>query len=311
MPPHAPRFHLYLIGALLLVGLAAWATTALHLDDRFGYWLKEQSLSKLQRAASVWLPGYHAVTQAKPLPGLEEGETSDLAYNPRTGTLFTVTGKNPLLVELSRSGDILRRIPLLGFSNPEGVAVLEDGDMAIVDERRRTLSVFSLNADTRTLTAQGPGEIDLGFPDSRNKGFEGIAWDNRQHRLLLGKERDPTAMFALPGAALAAELQPLPGYGLGMRNLSALSVDPRTGHILVLSAQSHLLLELDERGEPVSFISLLGGMNGLDERIPRAEGVAMDEEGTLYMISEPNLFYMYRRDADHEDAAPVTAKTEG
>ncbi|MCP9630896.1 SdiA-regulated domain-containing protein, partial [Rhodopseudomonas palustris] len=76
---------------------------------------------------------------------------------------------------------------------------------------------------------------------------------------------------------------------------SALSVDPRTGHTLVLSAESHLLLELDEKGEPVSFISLLGGFNGLDSKIPRAEGVAIDDEGTIYMVSEPNLFYVFRK----------------
>ncbi|MCY1538880.1 putative protein YjiK [compost metagenome] len=81
-----------------------------------------------------------------------------------------------------------------------------------------------------------------------------------------------------------------------MRNLSALSIDPRTGHLLVLSAQSNLLLELDEQGEPVSFISLLGGMNGLESRIPRAEGVAMDESGDIYVVSEPNLFYVFRKE---------------
>ncbi|MED5663798.1 SdiA-regulated domain-containing protein, partial [Enterobacter hormaechei] len=64
---------------------------------------------------------------------------------------------------------------------------------------------------------------------------------------------------------------------------------------LVLSAESHLLLELDEKGEPVSFISLLGGFNGLDSKIPRAEGVAIDDEGTIYMVSEPNLFYVFRK----------------
>ncbi|MCY1409442.1 putative protein YjiK [compost metagenome] len=236
--------------------------------------------------------------QGKPLAGLENDETSDLAYNPVTGTLFTVTGKSPTLVELSRDGEVLRKIPLKGFSNPEGVAVLEGGHVAVTDERRRTLSIFELDPQTRELSAGSTPEFDLGFPDSGNKGFEGIAWDPDKGRLILGKERGPVALFSLGSDgtdALDEALRPLPSYGLGVRNLSALSVDPRTGHLLVLSAQSNLLLELDDQGEPVSFISLLGGMNGLDRRIPRAEGVAMDESGDIYVVSEPNLFYVFRK----------------
>ncbi|WP_137973704.1 SdiA-regulated domain-containing protein [Pseudomonas sp. F(2018)] len=284
----------------LVVALACTAalTRYLHWDDRALLWFKEQSVPAAERAASIWLPGYKASVEGKPLVGLEEDETSDLTYNPITGTLFTVTGKLPMLVELSRSGDVLRRIALKGFSNPEGVAVLENGNIAVTDERRRNLSIFELNPLTRELDLADAKPFDLGFPDAGNKGFEGIAWDPARQRLLLGKERTPR-MFSLGSDGqhlLDNELQPLPSYGLGMRNLSALSVDPRTGHILALSAQSHLLLELDERGEPVSFISLIGGQSGLDRRIPRAEGVAMDEDGTIYMVSEPNLFYVFRKD---------------
>nr|WP_240921141.1 SdiA-regulated domain-containing protein [Pseudomonas otitidis] len=280
--------------------LGAAALHYLHLDDRAQLWLSERSLSKGEQAASIWLPGYRAVIQGKPLAGLENDEASDLAYNPVTRTLFTVTGKTPMLVEISREGEVLRRIPLNGFANLEGVAVLENGNVAVTDERRRTLSIFTLDSLTRELDVREADEFDLGFADSGNKGFEGIAWDPAQGRLLLGKEREPTAMFSLTSdgsRSLAGELQPLPSYGLGMRNLSALSVDPRTGHVLALSAQSNLLLELDEAGEPVSFISLLGGFNGLESRIPRAEGVAMDEAGDIYMVSEPNLFYVFRRGA--------------
>ncbi len=293
---HRPRLMLGLVAAL--AGATA-LVRFMHWDDRAQVWLSEHQLTAEQRADSIWLPGYKAVLQGKPLAGLENDETSDLAYNPVTGTLFTVTGKSPTLVELSRDGDVLRKIPLKGFSNPEGVAVLEGGHVAVTDERRRTLTIFELNPETRELTAGSTPEFDLGFPDSGNKGFEGIAWDPAKGRLILGKERGPIALFSLGSDGndtLDEALRPLPSYGLGMRNLSALSVDPRTGHLLVLSAQSNLLLELDDQGEPVSFISLLGGMNGLESRIPRAEGVAMDESGDIYVVSEPNLFYVFRKE---------------
>lgn len=53
-----------------------------------------------------------------------------------------------------------------------------------------------------------------------------------------------------------------------MRNLSALTVDPRTGHLLALSADSHLLLELDEKGEQVSFMTLLEWLQWLERHYP-------------------------------------------
>lgn len=283
----------------VLAGLAALIHYQ-HWDDQVRLLLQEQNTSSSSRAASIWLPGYAASIEGKPLAGLEEDEASDLAYSPLTGTLFTVTGKLPMLIELSRTGEVLRRIALKGFSNPEGVAVLENGRIAIADERERNLSIFALTPDTLELNIADGNPFDLGFPDAGNKGFEGLAWDPAQHRLLLGKERTPS-LFAVGSDGrrlLQQELQPLPSYGLGMRNLSALSVDPRTGHILALSAQSRLLLELDEQGEPVSFISLIGGQSGLEQRIPRAEGVAMDEDGTIYMVSEPNLFYVFNKQPD-------------
>ncbi|MFH7572585.1 SdiA-regulated domain-containing protein, partial [Pseudomonas syringae group genomosp. 7] len=63
--------------------------------------------------------------------------------------------------------------------------------------------------------------------------------------------------------------QHLGSRALDMRNLSSLCIDPRTCHMLALSADSHLLVEVDEQGEQVSFKTLLGGMNGLKVTIQR------------------------------------------
>ncbi|MEN0105505.1 MAG: SdiA-regulated domain-containing protein [Pseudomonas sp.] len=301
---HTARLHSlrrswpWLLFAFVLLAAAALTYTQ-HWLGQVKYWADEDNFDQAERDASIWLPGYRPVIQAKPLKDLDNDETSDLTYNPDTKTLFTVTGKEPLLVELSLAGDVLRRIALVGFSNPEGVAMLSNGNMAITDERRRTLSIFKLGPLALELRADDTREFDLGYAGSGNKGFEGIAWDPAQQRLLLGKERSPTALFSWSSdgtAGLEGKMEPLPSDELYMRNISALSVDPRTGHSLVLSAQSKLLLEMDEHGQPVSFISLWGGMNGLHDSIPRAEGVAIDEEGTIYMVSEPNLFYVFRKD---------------
>ncbi|KPZ12341.1 MULTISPECIES: SdiA-regulated domain-containing protein [Pseudomonas syringae group] len=282
---------------LLVVVLGYGLSHIMHWDDRGLLWLKERFESNEERSASIWLPDYHVDIDAKALPGMEKDEASDLSYNPISKTLFAVMGKNAFLVELTLKGDVLRKIPLVGWSNPEGVAVMNDGLIAITDERQHQLTIVKVTADTTTLNIADFPHYELGASANKNKGFEGVAWDPRRQQLLLGEERPP-ALYTWKSDGsnvLKGDKQKLLSRALDMRNLSSLSIDPRTGHMLALSADSHMLLEVDEQGNQVSFMTLLGGMNGLKDTIPRAEGVALDEAGTLYMVSEPNLFYSFRK----------------
>lgn len=296
--PRRSRFALRWYVWLLLVLAAAYGLAfAMHWDDRSLLWVRERFESQAEQKASVWLPDYRVVIDGKLLPGMEKDEASDLAYNPQTKTLFSVMGKNPFLVELTLHGDVLRKMPLVGWSNPEGLTVMGNGLMAIVDERQHMLSIVKVDADTRELNIADFPKYDLGPSKDQNKAFEAITWDPHNQQLLLGEERPP-ALFTWKsdgGQILKGDKQKLANDELDIRNLSALAIDPRTQHTLVLSADSHLLLELDEKGEQVSFMTLLGGFNGLKNTIPRAEGVTMDEAGTLYMVSEPNLFYRFEK----------------
>lgn len=296
-PARRSRFFLRWYSWLLLLVAAAYGLAfAMHWDDRGVLWVLERFESPAERQGSVWLPDYHAVIDAKPLPGMEKDEASDVTYDAQTKTLFSVMGKNPFLVELSLQGDVLRKMPLVGWSNPEGVTALGNGMLAIVDERDHQISLVKVDAGTRELNIADFPKYDLGPSKDQNKAFEAVVWDARNQQLLLGEERPP-ALFTWKGdgTTLSGDKQKLASDELDIRNLSALAIDPRTGHTLVLSADSHLLLELDEKGEQVSFMTLLGGFNGLKKTIPRAEGVTMDEAGTMYIVSEPNLFYRFEK----------------
>lgn len=292
------------LSALLLVAVLAAAGTLhyLHWDDRLLFLWQEHSTSVQQQDDSIWLPGYRAVIQAKPLTGLAEAETSGLSWSPLSNTLFTVTGRIPKLAELSLEGEVLRVVELRGFSDPEGVEVLSDGRIAIIDERRGQMTIFYLSPDATFIDGTSLTTINLGHLNAGNKGFEGVAWDARNQRMLLAKERSPFGLFSLPfpeldedGSAASQTLLELRSKQVFMRDLSSLAVDQRTGHVLVLSDESRMLLELDGQGNPVSFISLAVGFNGLTRSIKQAEGVAMDGAGTIYMVSEPNLFFVFKK----------------
>lgn len=292
-----PLYKRWYLWTLLVLLIGYVVAAVLHWDDRAELWVQEWMQNASERNASVWLPDYHAVIDGKALPGMEDDEASDITYNASTRTLFAVMGKNPYLVELSLQGDVLRKIALIGWSNPEAVTALADGRLAIVDEREHHLTVVRVNADTRELNIADFSPFDLGPSADQNKAFEALAWDPHNQRLLLGEERPP-ALFSLSlgsDGLPSGQKQRLDAPDLDMRNLSALAVDPRTGHRLLLSADSHLLMEYDEAGQQLSFMTLLGDMNGLADTIPRAEGVTIDDQGTIYLVSEPNLFYVLRK----------------
>jgi uncharacterized protein YjiK len=291
-----PRtFRLCALAVVLLGTLAAMHL--MRLDSQAWLWLQESRVSSEQRASELWLPGYQAVRQIA-VPGFEKEEFSGLSYSPATGTLFTVSGKRPLLIELSLDGQLLRSIPIVGAANLEGVAVLEDGRLAVIDERQHNLTIFKVDAATQELrTEQALQQMDLGRGENSNKGFEGLAWDARNQRLLLGKEKYPVMLYSLPsdGRKVTGELQALADLGDNMSDLAGLAVDPRSGQVLALSQQSYLLMALDKQYRPRSFITLLRGLHGLDRLISQAEGVALDAAGNLYMVSERNLFYVFQR----------------
>lgn len=278
---------------VILAGLSfAWDW-----NDRGLLWLRERGVTPAERAASVWLPDYQVDIDAKPLAGMEKDEASDVSYDPASKTLYAVMGKNAFLSQLTLTGDVIRKIPLVGWSNPEALAVLGNGQIAIVDERQHLVTVVTVTPDTKTLNIADFPKYDLGPSKDQNKAFEGIAWDPRNQQFLFGEERPP-ALYSLKAdgsGKVDGTKKKLINDNLIVRNLSSLYAHQKTGHLLVLSAESHMLLELDEKGNQVSFMTLLHGFNGLSETIPRAEGVTMDEDGTLYMVSEPNLFYSFKK----------------
>ena len=221
-------------------------------------------------------------------------------------SLFTVTNKNAELIELSLEGKILRRIHLIGFGDAEAVEFISDNTYVISDERQQRLIKVHVDDDTQFLDAADAEQMTLGLHVGGNKGFEGLAYDSVGKRLFVAKERDPMLIYEVhgfphvkPEKAYSVHVinNPKRDAGLFVRDLSSLQYDERSGHLLALSDESFLVLELDIDGRPLSSLSLLKGRHGLSKRVPQAEGIAMDDEGTLYLVSEPNLFYAFKKSA--------------
>lgn len=248
------------------------------------------------------LQHYRVAVEGKVIEGLDD-DVSALTYDPDRKTLFTVTNKRSELIELSLDGQILRRIALVGFGDPEAVEYVGRDSYVITDERQQRLIQVRLQDATHTLDASQAEQLTLGIGLNGNKGFEGLAYDSSGKRLFVAKERDPMLIYVVQGFPHRDPAQPYAvqvaqdrkrDARLFVRDLSSLQFDERSGHLLALSDESRLVIELDEEGKPLSTLSLRRGFQGLKQTVPQAEGIAMDERGTLYLVSEPNLFYVFQ-----------------
>jgi uncharacterized protein YjiK len=289
------RFGL-LLGLVLLVAVASilnWSGTAR------AWFALNQWLSPSESA--LGLARYQATVEARHIEGLS-GDVSALTFDPNRNTLFTVTNKTPELVELSLEGEVVRRIPLAGFDDPEAVEYVAPNTYVISDERQQRLVQVEVTDATQVVNAVDGNQLALGLGLNGNKGFEGLAYDSVGQRLFVAKERDPVRIYEISGFPLQGKGAPLAievredaarDRALFVRDLSSLQFDTGTGHLLVVSDESGVIVELDADGKPVGSLSLVAGAAGLKNNVPQAEGIAMDAAGALYIVSEPNLLYKF------------------
>ncbi|WPN46999.1 MULTISPECIES: SdiA-regulated domain-containing protein [unclassified Pseudomonas] len=288
---------LSVISLIVLIGIGQY----MRLFERA--WFNLHTLWQPMSTQSIGLDRYQVAAEAQVIEGLND-DVSALTFDPVRKSLFTVTNKNSELIELSLDGRILRRVSLIGFGDPEAVEFISADTYVITDESQQRLIKIHLEPGVTFLDAADAEQMTLGVHMSGNKGFEGLAYDSVGKRLFVAKERDPMLIYEVHGFphfnpeksyAVHVINNPKRDAGMFVRDLSSLQYDERSGHLLALSDESNLILELDVDGRPLSTMSLIKGRQGLKKTVPQAEGIAMDDEGTMYLVSEPNLFYVFKK----------------
>ncbi|MGH8353973.1 MAG: SdiA-regulated domain-containing protein [Pseudomonas sp.] len=112
-----------LLGLLLLLAIAG---QQLRLFERGWFKGQEWRHAAEWRPRSIWLADYRVKREALPIAGLED-DVSALTCDPERKSLFSVTNKRPELIELSLDGRLLRRVPLVGFGDPEAIEFISSG----------------------------------------------------------------------------------------------------------------------------------------------------------------------------------------
>ena len=288
---------LLLVAALLLLG---GATLHYQQWDVF-LWQHWKLNRQAMPEQAIDLGRYQVDIEAVALEGVRD-DLSALAFNDERNTLVALINGRPDLLEISLEGEVLRRIRIEGVRDMEGLAYIGGNRYVIAEERHQRLRIIELPDDVQTLDVTDAPRLTIAIDESNNKAFEGLSWDAREQRLLLVREQDPLRVLIVDGFVNGdgtssridiSEKTELSEADLFVSDLSSVTADSLSGHLLLLSDESRMAVEYDAEGKPLSVLGLRRGFHGLKSTVPQAEGMTMDSQRRIYIVSEPNLFYRF------------------
>ncbi|HGB0826936.1 TPA: SdiA-regulated domain-containing protein [Salmonella enterica subsp. enterica serovar Mbandaka] len=288
-------FFMRLLKRVIVVVLLGVILFMVRDDIRYVYQL---ILKYGDKPSALALSSYKAVIQQKPVAGVKSN-LSGLTYSSEDRMLFAVINNPPELVWLTTEGQLVGRMPLQGIHDPESIAWSGGNQFQIGSEKDG--AVYKTQVDIQRGTMQIISMVKLeGYDKAKNKGLEGTAWDAKNERLYAAKERKPIMIKevemskngitrALPSAITAS-----------VSDVSGLEYHAPTDSLLVLSDESKMILEVSSEWRVRDRLFLTAEWSGLRDDIPQPEGIAMDNENNLYIVSEPNLFYKFSCDIQND-----------
>ena len=224
---------------------------------------------------------------------------SGLTYHAGRDSLFVVLDSPQRVVELSLDGSLERKINLNKFEDTEGIVWLGENRFAVAEEALGNIVLIELEPKDGGVSWKKAKKLK---PDSKvnaANGLEGIAYDPLGKRFFVAREKRSPAVFKIippkPESDMPSTSILMSLAGRGLRDISGLHYDVKSERLLILSHESACVVETNKYGIETSRLLLRGGKSGLGRTIFKAEGVALDKHGTLYIVSEPNLLYVFKK----------------
>jgi uncharacterized protein YjiK len=248
-----------------------------------------------------------------PTNSLLAQEVSAVTYNWDTDTLFVVGDGSTSIVQVSKTGQLIDSMTLAQGSSPqgtefydtEGLTYIGNGEFVLSEERDRQVVKFTYVANT-TLTRANAQTVKLGT-FVNNIGTEGLSYDPVTSGYVVAKEITPIGVFqtgidftagtATNGSATTVDSVNLFDPALmgvsdiadifALSNIPSLNGKPLYNNLLVLSQENARIVNIDRSGVIANTLNIVSDAgNPLDIASQQHEGITMDRDGIIYVVSE-------------------------
>lgn len=268
-------------------------------------------LSQYVRVGRYDLP--EPTRTSAPVGNVLAQEVSGVTYNWDTDTLFVVGDGGTSVTQIDKMGNLIDTMTLAPggssqgteFFDPEGITYVGNGQFVMTEERDRNAVLFTYSAGT-TLTRADTQTAHIGT-NVGNVGLEGLSYDPLTNGFIFVKEKTPESVFqttidfatdtASNGSASTVASTDLFDPTLlnlidiadvfALSNISSAVGADEEGNLLILSQESAQILEVDRSGNILSSLAIQADPgNPLDVVSQQHEGLTMDANGYLYVVSE-------------------------
>ncbi|EER8341606.1 YjiK family protein [Escherichia coli] len=225
---------------------------------------------------------------------------SSLTYSPHDGYLYATVNKPAKVLKISTDGAIHQIKDMPFIKDAESIEYLTENMFLAADEETSILYLLSIEKDMEVKIKESI-QLDV-FKEKKNRGFEGLGWEESSYTLFAAKERKPAKLFSykLNLNNASAKNEPKRKLDVNLKDISGLDV--YKNNLRVLSDESRLLINIDLLTNKKNILlNLRKGYHDLQEDVPQAEGVVTAPNGDIYIVSEPNIFYHFKKQVDDKN----------